>query len=201
MKKFSALLCVVLLSACGGLLPKGALAPDVYTLNAPQFAANTQAPLPYAVEISLPQVVPGLNTDRIALRQGQNQIDYYADARWGGDLNTVVQAALVDSFDRSGVFKSASNDVSQVKSDYTLALEIRDFQAEYRNGDSVPTAHLRVNATLIDSATKKVIAAKMYEETAPAAANRQAAIVAAFDAAFQKMAFSIIQDTAQASGK
>ncbi|MDB5478694.1 MAG: hypothetical protein JWM96_1189 [Alphaproteobacteria bacterium] len=201
MKKLSLALSLLLLSGCS-LLPKGAEAPRLFTLNPPQMAAqNASARLPVNLQILLPQVVPGLDGERIALRRSDNQIDYYADTKWAGNLNAVVQSVLVESFDASGALKSVGNDLITMNEDYALLVEIRDFQSEYIINTTTPRAHIRLAVKLIRKDTNEILSTRVYDQKENSEGDGMQQIITAFDIAFQRAAKNITADTVQLLGR
>jgi len=187
---------LLLLTACGSLLPKGAPAPRQYTLNAPR-NVETGARLPVRLQILIPQATPGLETERIVLRNTDNQVDYFADTKWTGTLTALVQSLLVESFDNSHRLESVGSDLVAINQNYNLLIEIRDFQAEYIKGSSTPRAHIRLIAKLIKSDMNDVLTTVTYNETAMASGNNLQEIIPAFDEAWQKASTRIVSDTLQ----
>ena len=190
-KTFVLLLSLALLSGCSSLF-KGPPAAKIYTLNTPQVSLNTGARLPVSLQVLLPQAAPGLDTERIALRKDDNQIDYYAGARWASGLNLLVQSLLVESFDNSHALTSVGNDTAAIKQDYSLLVEIRDFQME--SDQSHQVAHVRLVAKLLQAGSQNVIMTRSYDEKIAAEENRMSAIMKAFDKAYQSTARKLVAD-------
>jgi len=188
-----------LLTACGSLLPKGAPAPRLYTLNAPR-TMETGNKIPVRLQILLPQATPGLETERIVLRNTDNQVDYFADTKWTGTLTALVQSLLVESFDNTRRLESVGSDLVAINQNYNLLIEIRDFQAEYRKGAAAPYAHVRLVAKLIKADTNDVLTTATYNESVAANGNSLQEIIPAFDAAWQKVSSEIVRDSLQKLG-
>ena len=188
-----------LLSGCSSILPKGAPAPRQYTLNAP---VTTEAgdKIPARLQILIPQATPGLETERIVLRNTDNQVDYFADTKWTGTLTALVQSLLVESFDNTHRLQSVGSDLVAINQNYNLLIEIRDFQAEYLKGSSNPRAHIRIIAKLIKSDTNDVVTTNTYDESAMASGNNLQEIIPAFDKAWQQASAKIVSDTLQTLG-
>lgn len=187
------ILTALALGGCGSLLPKGGPAPRLYTLNALVAPKQVKEPLPISLKILKPQAAPGLETERIALRKNNNEIDYYADVRWATDAPALLQSALVESFEASHRLRSVSNDLAVLRSDYDLLIELRDFQAEYK-GTQTETARVRLTAKLINTASDEIIKSIPYEQVEPVKSQSINGIVAAFDRAQQAIAQKLVSD-------
>lgn len=190
------LLCgaVLMLSSCSSILPKGEPAPRLYTLNAvsSQQSGDIQ-PLPVSLKIIKPQVAPGLDTERIALRQNDNQIDYYADVKWAADASTMIQSVLVENFEATHRLKAVSNDLVTLKNDYTLLVDIRDFQVDYKSARQ-PQAHIRMTVTLVNASGNDVIRTLSYEQVEKIADENMTSITKAFDKAQQAIMQKLVPD-------
>ena len=192
MKHISAILLLsTFLVGCSSLLPKGGPAPRLYTLNTVKWTQdNAMSVIPVSLKIVKPQVTPGLDTERVALRQGANQIDYYADVKWAADAPSLIQSVITDNFTKTRRLKAVSNDLAPLKSDYTLVLNVTDFQM-----DSALQAHVAWDAKLIRAQDDTVIRNFYYDERQEAAASDMAHIATAFDVAQQHAVEKLVKDT------
>jgi cholesterol transport system auxiliary component len=196
MKTFPAIaLSLLLLSGCSSLLPKGAPAAKLYTLNPPVIAAQQTSKIPYSVQVLIPQAAPGLDTDRIALHTKDNRIDYFADTKWAGSVPALTQALIVESFENSHRLKSVSNDLVATNHDYNLLIEVRDFQADYKESNDYPVIHVRMIAKIIRASDNDIISTISYNETAYANGNSLSEIIPSFEEASQKVINAIVIDT------
>lgn len=188
----------VMIGACS-ILPKGAPPAEMFTLNAPHIQHNTHNTrnLP-SVKVLLPQAASGLETSRIALRSGNNRIDYYRDIRWADNSTTLLQSLLVESFDNSQAFKAVANDLMDLDTDYNLLVDIRDFQIEFSNDK--PYANIRFVTKLIRNSPQTLVMTRTYHIRENAAANDLKSIMQAFDNGYQKAATAIVNDTINALG-
>ena len=96
-------------TACSGSLFRSkAVPPSIYLLSAPpginaaasSASASAAAPARLAADLAVlkPRVRAGLDTDRIAVLYPDRRLDYFADARWSGSLDDVVQDLAVQAF-------------------------------------------------------------------------------------------------------
>lgn len=185
------------LAGCGSLLDTE-LPPSVNYVLAPAPPAQSTAPVTQAdVSIGRPDLSPGLDTQRIAVLKGR-QLDYYRAAHWGGTAVEVVQTLLVNSLEDQRLFRSVTTEQARVAGDYVLDVEVRDFQAEYASDNEAPTVHVNMMGRLIRVVDRELVASVTAEAKSRATDNRMGAVVAAFEAAAQKVAVELAQKTATA---
>lgn len=167
------------------------LAPVLSVASAtPSAASNID------LAIARPDVVPGLDTRRIAVLRGR-QLDYYRRAEWGGSVPDVVQTLLVASLDNQKLFRSVTAEQARVSSEYLLDVEVRDFQAEYVEGNAVPQIRVSMIGRVIRIADREMIGSVSATALRPAADNRMSEVTAAFEAAAQQVAAEIAGKSAQ----
>jgi cholesterol transport system auxiliary component len=190
------------LAACGGLFKNKIPPPTMYLLSAAAKSTASDAPpgktSPVDLAVLRPRVRAGLDTDRIAALYPDRRMDYFANVRWSGPLDEVVQDLAVQEIHVNPGLNNVSGDSSVFASAYWLEIEIADFQAEYPASGGAPTVHVRLQARLGSSSDRRVIARfepNIYE---PAADNRMSAIVDAYNRAADKALSEIGQGAMQA---
>jgi len=171
------------------------LAPLPPAANATESAASQ-----VDLAISRPDVAPGLDTARIAVLRGR-ELDYYRAVQWGGSTLEIVQALLVASLQDQKLFRSVTPEQARVAGAYMLDIEVRDFQAEYRDGRDAPQAHVTIMGRLIRINDRTLVDSIAATATREANDNRMGAVAAAFEAAAQDVARQIAQVTATAVAK
>src|ERR1700722_7356935 len=182
-------LMVALLTACAGSLFKNKTAPPtMYVLSA--------APVDLAV-LKL-RVRAGLDTDRIAALYPDRRMDYFADVRWSGPLDEVLQGVAVQEFHLNPGLRNVSADASVFASTYWLEIEVEDFQAEYYAPGGAPTVHVHFLARVGNSADRHVLGRFEPDIRVAAADNRMTAIVDAYNRAADAAFAEIATGTAQA---
>jgi len=180
-------LCAVALAGCGGL-KSSRPAEQVYVLHAAPVAAAPAAagqPVTGVLRIARPEAQPGLDTSRIALSRAGNELDYFADSRWGDSLPKVLAAFAVESMAHAGNFETVVDaSTAAVMDDFDLLLTARHFEAAY--GGEVPTARVAFDCVLLGGAPRRVLGRCDAEAQQPADENRLGAIVVALERAAQK---------------
>ena len=201
MRRLAAFACLLLLAACAGSLFKDkAVPPAVYLLSA-RAAAGTPGPqIPADLSILRPSVRTGLESDRVAALYPVRHLDYFADARWSGPLDRVIDDLAVQTFLRQANLRNVSADSSAFTSGYWLEIEVLDFQAEYAAAAEAPTVNVRVAARLGSGRDRRVLARFEASSRQSATDNRLTAIIAAYERAADATLEEIAGDVAGAIG-
>jgi cholesterol transport system auxiliary component len=177
----------VTLAACAGSLFKNKAAPPtMYMLGATRKTPGTNPPgdnVPADLAILRPRVRAGLDTERIAALYPDRHMDYYADVRWSGPLDEVLQDLAVQEFHVNPELRNVSAEASVFASAYWLEIEVTDFQAEYSAAGGPPTVHVHFQARLGNSGDRHVLARFEPDVREAAADNRMSAIVDAYNRA------------------
>jgi cholesterol transport system auxiliary component len=196
------LMVVITLSLCGctgSFFESKSPVPQVYVLAAAAPAAEGEA-LKIDIAIGFPSTAPGLDTERVAVLRGANQLDYYSGAMWGDSAPHIVQYLLVSSLQRSNKFHSVTSEQARVAADYVLDIDLQDFQAEY-DAQSQPTAHVTLAVSLLRIKDRKLIGNWRISAAVPASNNRLSAVIEAFQAASQQVAAQVGASAAAAIGE
>jgi cholesterol transport system auxiliary component len=184
-------------AACstGSLFDSDVPVPSAYVISAAPAGALTGAPTtPVDVSIGRPDFAPGLDTDRIAVLKGR-KLDYFRGVRWGGRTVEVVQSVLVATMNDQQLFRSVTAEQSRVANDYTLDVEVRNFEADYANG-AIPEAHVLIIGRLIRITDRKLVATVSSDARVRATEERMHAVAAAFESAAQKVSLDLAKQTA-----
>ena len=138
----AALSLAFLLVACAGMLPGSGAPPDLYTLT-PKSTYSADLPtVTWQLAIEVPVAAESLNNSRIALRHDPLSLLYYKGARWTERAPVMVQTLLNESFENSGKIVAVARKATDIRADYVLKTDLREFQAEYDAGGA-PVAHVR----------------------------------------------------------
>jgi cholesterol transport system auxiliary component len=189
------------LTACAGSLFKNKTAPPtMYRLAATAKApAAEPAGTKTAVDLAVlkPRVRAGLDTDRIAALYPDRRMDYFADVRWTGPLDEVLQDLAVQEFHANPGLRYVSADASVFASTYWLEIEVTDFQAEYSTNVAAPTVHVHLQARVGSSGERRVLGRFEPDIHEAAADNRMSAIVDAYNRAADEALAQIAAGAAQ----
>jgi cholesterol transport system auxiliary component len=196
-----------LLAACtGSLFQSKTPSSSVYLLSARLDAvtaapsAATSAVLPADLAILRPRIRKGLESDRIAVLYPDRRLDYFADARWSGPLDEVLQDLTAQAFHSGAHLRAVSADASAFASGYWLEIEVVDFQAEYTPAAAAPTIHVHLLARIGGAEDRRLLGNFDAIARQPATDNRLTAIVAAYEQSVDTALAQIVSDTERAIG-
>ncbi len=148
----SAALLPFLAGGCAGsLFQTKAAPPTMYLLSAGNAsptadAAAASAELAVDLAILKPRVRAGLDTDRIAALYPDRRLDYFADARWSGPLDEVMQDLIVQVFHTRAGMRNVSGDASAFASAFWLEVMVTDRSRVSRFGRSAHGASASASA-------------------------------------------------------
>jgi cholesterol transport system auxiliary component len=198
------MLCAAAGGCTGSLFQSKAAPLSTYLLSAdltPR-ASNPAPDSPPAaagdLTVQRPRIRTGLDSDRIALLYPDRRLDFYADARWSGPLDQVLQDLIVQAFETGAHLHNVSVETSAFPTGYRLEVRVRDFQAEYPATGSVPTVHVHFLVRLAAPADRRVLATFDTQASATAADNRLSAIVEAYERAASAALSEMVQETTRA---
>ena len=161
---------------------------ETYTLNstttAPQ-SCNSKL----ALQIIEPTAVPGLDSIRIPIIEGEQRINYYTGVRWAAPVPEMLQTVLVGSFEKSNSFASIFTESEAARADMQLTTDIRNFEVTDTKTGAV---RIRLVAKLIRNKDHKLLATIPVEKTATPTAYKTENIVATFNSASAEAASEIV---------
>jgi ABC-type uncharacterized transport system auxiliary subunit len=189
--KLTVLLLLLLpVAGCGSLFKNKTAPPTMYWLSASpsSSAVQPQAAIDPAVlradlAVLKPRVRAGLDTDRVAALYPDRRLEYFADVRWSGPLDEVLQDLAVQELHSHPRMRNVSTDASAFPSDYWLEIEVVDFQAEYAAPNTAPTVHVHFLARIGNSADRRILGRFEPDVHEAAAGNRMSAIIDAYNRA------------------
>jgi ABC-type uncharacterized transport system auxiliary subunit len=187
--------CIALPGCTGSLFQSKTVPPSVYLLSAHVAPVHSSA----AAELAImrPRLRAGLDSDRIAVLYPDKRLDYFADARWSGPLDEVVQDLAVQAFAGAARLHNVSAEGSAFASGYWLELQVNDFQAEYPASGGVPTVHVNFTARLGTAGDRKLLGSFDAVADQAASDNRLTAIVDAFERACNAALEQLVLDTSR----
>lgn len=180
----------LVLGACSSLTGK----KEPFTVYAPRYTAPAEAAkgasVPWQLSIDTPVASDALDTPRILVMPSPGALETYKGARWSDTAPMLLRAFLVQAFQDSGRISGVGASTSGLHGDYLLAIDLYDFETQYRDGS--PYAVIRLNAKLTDSSSNRIVAAHTFEEDTPVAGSQAAAAASAFEQALAHMLPTIV---------
>jgi len=178
-------------ASCG--LPGGGEPPQLYTLTPKSTFEPSLPRVDWQLVIERPVASAGINTQRIAVQRSPVTLDYFARASWTDQAPALVQTLLIESFENSGKIRAVTRESSQLRADYILQTELREFQAEYDKLGQPPQVHVRLNGKLIRMPDRTIIANLTADRVGRAEKPDMENIILAFDETLGKVMKQIVE--------
>jgi ABC-type uncharacterized transport system auxiliary subunit len=195
-------LCIVL-AGCSGLFHSNARPDQVYFLRAtPIQGAPASAPVKASLRLTRPNAAPGLESAQIVLVQPDRRMSFYLASRWPAATANLIETLAIEKLRGSGLWQSVGDSTSAFPTDFVLQVTVRRFEADYSadptRAAAAPIVHVVLDCMLGKREGREVIGTFLAEGSAPAAANRLSAVVAAFEIAVNQALDSLSAQSAQA---
>lgn len=190
----AALVIALSASSCG-TLPFDKPPPRLFLLTPKSTFRDDLPKVQWQLTIDVPVAEAGINTSRIAVQRNAVSIDYFEGANWIDTAPRMVQTLIVESFENSGRIVGVGRQSSALRADYTLLVELREFQTEFAASNAVPSAHVRLNAKLVRLPQRVIIGTKVADFSVSANGSRLEDIVRAFDVSLGKSLKAVVEWT------
>jgi phospholipid/cholesterol/gamma-HCH transport system substrate-binding protein len=172
----------------------GTPAPKVtYDLRTPQDLDASGKTLSASLAIPEPTAVAMLQTQRMLFAPARDNPGF-SDFLWADSIPKLVQARLIDSFENYDIAHAPLRTADLGQADYQLLIDVRRFRIAT---DTEARVEIGLSARLVDK-NGKVIASRLVEASEKLDRIEPDAAVAAFDAAFARIARELIGWTVQA---
>lgn len=197
-------LVAALCSSCGSLLNLQRTPFTIYspTYNPPA-ASGSVATVNWQLAIETPLASDTLDSARIAVMPTPGTLEVFPGARWREPAPALLRGMVVQGFETSGRIVGVGSAASGLRADYSLAIELRDFQLEFRDGK--PLAAIRFQARLLDYTSNRVLASRAFTAESPSAGADAASAFVAFETALNTIVPELVDWTlregAAAQGK
>lgn len=198
----SIVVCSTWLGACSTVLESNEPPVQSYVLRAGVGAELTDAPSGApVVQVETVQTGPGLHSDHIVLVRADRRFDSYAGSRWADEVPPMIEALVVESLRSAGTYRAVFGDAGPFPADYSVAVTVRRFEADYTASGSVPTVHVAFDVAVGRRSDRMLLAAFSSTAQVTAAENRMSAVVAAFESATQRALQDLTERTRAATQK
>jgi cholesterol transport system auxiliary component len=184
----AALSCAAVLSGCGGGL-FSASAPPTFDLAAvTAFPRHNPAARGQLVVVE-PTALALLDSERIVVRSGASEVSYVPGAQWSDKLPRLLQARVVQSFENAHRLRAVGRQGDRLAATYQLLLDIRTFQISVADNAQ---AEVEITAKILGDRSGRILAARVFRTTAPAAGADGPNAVAALNAALAKLVTELV---------
>ncbi|VFU09778.1 ABC-type transport auxiliary lipoprotein family protein [Methylocella tundrae] len=162
--------------ASAGFVAACASAPlATYDLGAADGGFSARRERPGQIAIYEPTALPPVDSNRIVVRMGQDQIAYLSGAKWTDQLPSLVQARLIATFQNAHIGVARLG----MLADYSLRADIRRF--EFDTGRM--QVFVEIAAQLTASSTGRIVGGKVFSASAPAPRDDGGTVTRALDSA------------------
>jgi len=190
--RITTLALLVLVGACASLTGS----KESFTVYSPRYEApsNMQGKaVDWQLAIDTPLASDALDTSRMLVMPTPGALETYKDGRWADSAPLMLRGLLIEAFQRTGRIAGVGALTSAIHADYTMTIDLYDFEVQYRDG--APHAVIRLNAQLNDSSINRVRAAKTFEADEPVAGTTAGDAAAAFDRTLDTLLAAIVRWT------
>jgi cholesterol transport system auxiliary component len=166
--RWAASLAASLACGCAALTPASAPHPNRYSLEgAAAEAARVPAPgaAPTLV-VSPPGAAAGFDSPRILYVRKAHTLEYFAHNEWVDTPARMLAPLIAAAAARGGAFGAVVLTPSIASGELRLDTQVRRLQHEFLGSPS--RVRFTLHATLLESATRRVIAAREFEAVAAA---------------------------------
>jgi len=153
----------------------------IYTLKAPssiQHIKNSKY-RNSSLTVAYPKAIDNSESNHIFYQRG-NQSGYYLYSEWSQPLNRLLLMTILETMEKSGLFKVVVDYSSTSQTDYLLETTIYSFIHNVNNGVSSAIVDLRIN--LIKQSSDKLIKSRHFIYHIPCEANAKGFVKAAQEA-------------------
>ena len=138
----------------------------------------------WQLAVARPSAENMLSGTRIAVRERGAELQVLAGARWSDSVPELLQVLVLRAFEDSDRILGVARQATALDADYTLALDVRAFEAEYDDGGA-PAVHVAFTAKLVGDANR-VLAARTFDARVDATGREAPAVVRAFETALEQ---------------
>ena len=187
-------LCTVIMlitvtTGCSALRPAVAEQPRFYSLDgvpseALAIAAKPPSNAPTLI-VNPPHSASGFSSPRIVYVREAHQLEYYAHSEWVDSPARMLAPLIADAVGHDGTFRAVVRTPSAAEGDLRLDTEIVRLQHEL--GTSPGRVRFILRATLVDNATREVLAWREFEASVAAASETPYGGVVAANQAVQQV--------------
>ena len=139
-----------------------------------------------------PTAVAMLETQRFLFSPAQ-EYPGFAEAMWADALPKLIQARLIESFENYDIAHAPLRAADVGQTEFQLLIDVRRFRIAV---DAGPAAEISLSARIVDK-NGKVVASRLFEESQNFPSVTPTEAVAAFSAAFGRIAKDMIAWTVQ----
>lgn len=195
--------------SCSSILPKAPIQPTLYFLDTlpaitadfavPRIATTnttTSATVP-TLTVTTPVAAAGYGGIHIIYQRQAHELEHFALSQWIDTPVQMLTPLIVRTLERSGAFRAVVRGSSSAASELRLDTEIIRLQQEFSVNPS--QVRLTIRAVMVDTATRRVIAAREFEASVVSPTEDTAGGVIAANQAVQRVLADLAKFAAEAA--
>ena len=168
-------------------------APASATVPAGSSAPAATGAQAWSLRVVRPAAGVHLAGQRIVVMPEGNRVSVYQGVGWSDPAPVLVRDRVLEAFRADGRVGALSSDERQLHADFELDSDLRAFQSEYRGGR--PEAVLRLDARLVHTASRRIVASRSFEQRLASADPAVPAVVQAFGTAADRLSAEVVDWT------
>lgn len=172
------------LSACASTAPI-----PTYDLTAPQQFPPLRGAMRGQLVVQEPTALAILDTDRIVVRPGEDQVAQLSDAQWVDRLPKLLQSRIVQAFENANRLRGVARPGDRIAPDYQLVVDVRQFALTV---GTEAQGEVELSAKIVAERTGRIVAARIFRATVPAASSVGGDAVRAIDEAFGRVVVELV---------
>lgn len=169
------LLSLLAVSGCGSMLTSNEPPETVFWLESLESPTDPPGVGDLSIGVHV-AAAPGLDTDRLLIRDTGATLNHYEGARWADYAPEVLESLIRSALEDSGRFSKVSSEIAG-SADWSLELELRAFFAVLKGDSALPTIHLGLRGYVNCQSTESPL---RIASKAPVLENNLSTIVAGF---------------------
>jgi cholesterol transport system auxiliary component len=167
-------LVLTLAGGCDALRPTTTAQPSFYTLDrargsAPPASRPTAPAAAPTLIINPPHAAAGFDSQRIIYVREAHKLEYFVHSKWVDPPARMLAPLLAAAVENTGTFRAVVLTPSAAAGDLRLDTEVVRLQHEFQTRPSRVRFTLR--AYIVENSTRRVLAWREFDETAPAASD------------------------------
>jgi cholesterol transport system auxiliary component len=165
----------------GGLITKSP--PPAFNLDAVGKFPGHGPRIRGQLAVAEPVALAALDSEKIVVRPTPAQAAAMGDAQWQDRLPKLIQARVIESFENAGALRAVGRPADKLAVDYILTMDIRAFEISVADNSAV----IEITAKIVRERSGRIMAARVFRVSVPAAGHEGALAVAALNEAFGKL--------------
>ncbi|MEF8767695.1 MAG: ABC-type transport auxiliary lipoprotein family protein [Candidatus Accumulibacter phosphatis] len=161
---------------CSALRSTGTPPPAFYALERVRIETAAARPAPVApangapaLVVNPPRAAAGFDSQRILYVREPYQLEYFAHSEWVDPPARMLAPLIVAAAENSGTFRSVILAPTAAAGDLRLDTEIVRLQQDFATQPS--RVHFTLRAHLVDNATRRVLAWRLFDASVAAATD------------------------------